>query len=102
MVWAPRPASALSMEYRNISVKGRPVRVPTLSVEGAALVVQGRLLRIATLFDPEFTPAATACPAAWIEALKNSRPRADVLSFPEPTNAHTPLPYAFEWDNAAV
>lgn len=75
-------ASALSSTIQ-VSVKGKWVERPSLCMDGQALVVKGRLVRIASVHDEDYTEKAVTDPEAFIRALKDksSAVRADIFAF---------------------
>jgi hypothetical protein len=87
-----------------ISVKGRAVRVPSLQIGETQIIATGRLLRVATIHDEEWTePGALPEPLALIESLKKTAFRADIFSFTQRLPDIQPrYAYPMEWDNAAV
>jgi hypothetical protein len=87
-----------------ISVKGRAVRVPSLQIGETQIIATGRLLRMATIHDEEWTEsAALPEPLALIESLKKTAFRADIFSFTQRLPDIRPrYAYPMEWDNAAV
>ena len=91
-------------ESTEVSVKGKSASVKSVQADGRTIVVTGRFLKTATVFDEEFVEGdVVSDPRTVISALKESGARADIFTFPEKLNETTPRhPYCFEWDNAAV
>jgi hypothetical protein len=87
-----------------ISVKGVPVRVPATSVNGWTVIVTGKRLKQASLYDEEWLEGeAVPDPEDFIRHLTNGALKADIFSFarklPETKRR---FPYPFEWDNVAA
>ena len=94
------------METNNIeiSVKGVPVRVPVTSVNDWKVIVTGKWLKLASIYDEEWLEGeAVQDPEVFIRHLTAGALKADVLSFarklPETKRR---FPYPFEWDNVAA
>jgi hypothetical protein len=87
-----------------ISVKGRAINVPSIQCGAVHVVVTGRLLRVASIHDEEWTePGALPEPLALIHSLKETGFKADLFSFTQRIpDVHPRYPFAMEWDNAAV
>ena len=65
------------MNTINISYKGRPVRVPCLSLKGRTIVIKGKILRIANIYDDFLDNEEIEDPQPFIQLLKN---RADLIT----------------------
>jgi len=63
-----------------ISVKGKPVEVPCLLIEGRTIIVRGRILRIAGVFDDFLDSRDIDDPEPIIRALKENR-ESDIFNF---------------------
>jgi hypothetical protein len=89
-----------------ISSKGNWVRVPALVVEGATLIVKGRLLKIASVHDEAWLETEIKDPEMCVQQLKSGGPdrlRADIFTFSQRVPATSPrYRYRVEWDNLAV
>jgi hypothetical protein len=97
----PRTMSAITHE---ISIKGRKHQIPAICIDGAIVVTQGRLVRIAEIFDEYWLERDTLPnPQRIIEYLKNTNSRPDIFTFAQRVPDTDPR-YAFhkEWDNVAV
>ena len=70
----------MKLSTMRISVKGKPVEVPCLVVEGRTVVISGRILRIARVFDDFLDSRGVDDPEAIIQALKKNR-MADIFTF---------------------
>jgi hypothetical protein len=87
-----------------ISIKGKPTRVPALALEGRSVVCEGTWLRVAKIFDEPWMDAPPLQdPAEFIGALKNTGLSADLFTFGQMLPETKPkYPYHLEWDNLAV
>jgi len=87
-----------------VSLKGKPTHVRSVLAEGRTIVVTGKMIKIAAVFDEEFVEGDVITdPSAALSALKESGVRADLFTFSEKLDVTTArYPYYFEWDNAAV
>ena len=63
-----------------ISVRGKPVYVPCLEVEGRTIIVTGRLPRIAKIFDDFLDSRGVENPDSIIKTIKQQR-KADLFTF---------------------
>ena len=87
-----------------ISIKGRPIKVPALEIQGRAVVVTGKWLKSASVFDEEWLAGEPVeDPNAFLQAIRACQSRADVFSFAS-SQPDSPVryDYYYEWDNAAV
>ena len=89
---------------QTISVKGKAVVVPALSVGNARVIVSGKWLRLAVIHDEEWLEQAMLPdPLALLESLKKGGLKADVFSFTQRIpDVHPRYTFPMEWDNAAV
>jgi hypothetical protein len=71
----------MNIVYSELSIRGKTVSVPSAQVEGRAVVVSGRKLKMAAVRDEEWieAPPIGDIPA-FIEALRASGLRADIFS----------------------
>jgi hypothetical protein len=87
-----------------IRVKGQPVVVPSVRIEGRDVITSGGLLRVAVIHDEELAEGELITDlASFIDRLKGSGLGADILTFAQ--KLHEPEPRHksyFEWDNLAV
>lgn len=92
------------VDSRKVSRRGRSVRVPAVEVDGLVLVVTGRFLRLASVYDADFADRDTTLdPVSVRKALSSAGVKADILTFSQrPGESEPRYPYRFEWDNAAV
>ena len=94
----------MSVEHLAVSIKGQSVIVPSVSVDGLTVVVNGKFPRVASVADePWVENAFPQDPAHFIAGLAASPLRADVVTFAQtiddPKPAHR---YSCEWDNVAA
>lgn len=89
-----------------ISVKGKPVEVPTVAVNAKVLVVQGRFVKRAVVHQEEWLESELEDPELCVRILKASRSsgvRADIFSFGQKLPDAVPkYDYAMEWDSIAA
>ena len=91
-------------DFRDVSIRGKTVRVPTVEVAGKTVVVAGRFLRVASVYDPQFVEGETIVdPGELCRQLAARGLRADLLTFAQkiydPEPRHT---YPYEYDNVAA
>jgi hypothetical protein len=94
----------MTTQWSEIQVKGKPVKVASVCLEGRTVVVKGRRLKIAAIFDEELTETdAISDPEHFIDGLKRTGLGADVFTFterlPDTEARHR---YHLEWDSLAV
>jgi hypothetical protein len=89
-----------------ISVKGHWQRVPALSVNGKNIVVKGRWIRVGVVSSEEWLETELDDPDGCVRALKEQKPsgfRADIFSFTQkPPSVSPKYSYPFELDSVAV
>src|SRR5262244_294794 len=76
-----------------ISVRGEWVKVPALRIGGAAVIVQGKWLKIATVSNEEWTETELENPDLYVEKLKQKLSpvlRADLFTFSQKLPNTTP------------
>ena len=94
----------MDLTVTNISVHGRIRQVPSVRLAASEIIVKGRLLKTAEVFDEYWQEADTLPePAAVLERCRTMRPRPDLLTFAQRV-PHTEPRYDFyrTWDNVAV
>jgi hypothetical protein len=93
----------MSIESKTIASRGKTVRVPTAQVGGRTVIVSGRFLRVASIYDEAFAESDVPEPLDFLNILGKSGLKADIFTFSEKIHTLEPEhPYSFEWDNAAV
>ncbi|MGB7220859.1 MAG: hypothetical protein WBD07_18810 [Vicinamibacterales bacterium] len=86
---------------KEILVKGKPISVDTIVVDGKTIVVTGKFMRTARL-ENEWYEDADA-PRSLIDGIRKSRIRADILTFWQRLPNTTPqFSYYHEWDSIAA
>jgi hypothetical protein len=99
----PRPeAHVRSME---VSVRGKWIRVPAALINGQTIVVRGKLIKIASLHDADWTATGIVNPADYIRALKDrhAEVHADIFFFSQKEPDNEPhYDYPMEMRSLAV
>jgi len=92
------------MERAEIRIAGKTFYAPTAEIQGRPVVVTGRWLRRAVIKDEDVAQGESVeRPNLFLEQLKRSPLRADILSFSQKIPDTTPrYNYRFQWDNWAV
>jgi len=87
-----------------IHVKGKPVLVPSVSIEGRTVIVTGGWLKTAVVHDEELIQGSTMDdPEVFIRELKRSGLKADVFTFAQRLPDMTPrYSYRIDWENVAA
>ena len=82
-----------------IHVKGKPVLVPSVSIEGRTVIVTGGWLKTAVVHDEELIQGSTMDdPEVFIRELKRSGLKADVFTFAQRLPDMTPrYSYRIDW-----
>lgn len=84
--------------------KGRPVRVPSLSVDGRMIIVGGKWFKEARIHDEDWLSGeAVQDPARFVRSIHDSRLNPDWFTFAQKfTDPKPRFSYPFEWDNIAA
>ena len=87
-----------------VHVKGQPVQVPAVEIDGRIVISGGRLLKVATIRHEELVEGdSIANPESFIAQLKKSKLKADVLTFTQRVpDSDAKYKYHVEWENAAA
>ncbi len=88
-----------------ISVRGKWVEVPSLSVNGQIIIVTGQWIKIASLHDEDWIEAELADPDACVREIskRSNAPRADILTFSQKVPSTAPrYPFRMERRSIAV
>jgi acetyltransferase (GNAT) family protein len=87
-----------------IRIAGKTLYVPCAEICGRTVVVTGNLLLLASVRDENVVEGEIVDdPVAFLEAMKTSRLRADVLTFTQKLPETTPkYDYTFQWESCAV
>jgi hypothetical protein len=96
--------TCMKVEKIEIRIAGKTMYVPSADVCGQTVVVTGGWLRTAAVKDEELVEKQVVeDPIEFVQQLKKSRLRADILTFAQKLPEITPkYHYNFEWDNLAV
>ena len=94
----------MSVNHTEIYVKGKPLCVPSVQIDGRTVISTSKWLKIATVEDEDLLEGDTvANPPAFLLQLKKSNLNADVFTFAQKLPTTIPkYEYHFEWDNFAV
>ena len=94
----------MSLEYAEIRVDGKTIKVPSTQIDGRKVTVSGKWLRIAAIHDEDLIEEeAVSSPEGFISELKQSGLKADVFTFAQNLPDVTPkYCYHLEWENVAV
>jgi len=102
---AVKPVSApLSQEHTEIRIKGKSILVPSLQINGRAVITSGKWLKTAVVHDEELLEDETLTdPKSFVSQLKRGGLNADNFTFSQrlPQTAQK-FSYHVEWDNFAV
>jgi Acetyltransferase (GNAT) family len=87
-----------------IRVKGKPVFVPSIQIDGRTVITTGKWLKIASVQDEDLVEGETIPdPSSFVLRLGESVSAGDIFTFiqklPDTTPKHK---YHLEWDNVAV
>lgn len=94
----------MKAEQAKIIFAGKTLYVPSAEICGRTVVVTGNWLRMAAVKDEELVEGETVeDPSAFVEGMRESPLRADILTFAQKLPETTPkYAYDFEWDNYAA
>lgn len=94
----------MTTEKAEIRIAGKTLYVPSAEICGRTVVITGKWLWRAAAKDEDLVEGEIVeNPALFLHEMKNSRLRADILTFPQKIPDTTPkYPYYFQWDNWAV
>lgn len=86
------------------SVKGKPIKLPAVCLHNRSVVCEGKWLRKARIHDEEWLQGEPVeNPEAYVRALTQSKPVADIFSFSRALPAtEISYPYHVEWENVAA
>lgn len=89
-----------------ISIKGKPVKVPAININGRNVIVSGRWIKVAAIQDENYLEGELEDPESYISSLKERRSKdlkADIFTFAQKLpNIEPKYSYFMEWDNAAA
>jgi hypothetical protein len=91
-------------EQAEIRIAGKTLYVPSAEIRGRTVVVTGNWLRMAAVKDEELVEGEILDdPAAFVDGMKKSPLRADLLTFAQKIPETTPkYAYHIQWDNWAA
>lgn len=95
---------SLPQGLAEIRIKGKTTFVPTATVDGRQLIVTGKWLRAATIFDQDLAQGpALENSDSFVAGLKGSGLRADYFTFfQRPPDVSPRFKFHFDWDNYAA
>ena len=99
-----QPTRSTTGRHTEIRVKGKPVLVPSVQIDGRTVIATGIWLKTAAAQDEDMLEGETVSnPSSFVLDLKESSLKADILTFAQKLPHTTPkYAYYFEWDNFAV
>jgi hypothetical protein len=100
-----KPDSAsLRQGQTEIRIQGKSILVPSLNIDGRAIITSGKWLKTAVVHDEELLEDETLTDAeSFITRLMRGGLKADVFTFSQRLPHTTPkFSYSTEWDNFAV
>jgi len=91
-------------QYAEISVNGKTLKVPAVSIDRRTVVATGKGLRIARFHEEEWNEDRTITdPDSFLRELKGGPLRADIFTFAQPLADPQPRhPFHVEWDDVAA
>jgi hypothetical protein len=92
------------VDHTEIRVKGRPINVPSVQIDGRTVISGGKLLMTAVVHDEDLVEGETVVnPESFVSRLKQSGLKADIFTFAQKLPDTAPkYQYEIEWDNFAV
>jgi hypothetical protein len=100
-----KPPKLTMPTYTEIRIRGKTIRVPSLTINGQTLVITGKALKTVAVHDEDFiaTNHVAGNPEAFVDSIKASGIRADLFTFAQHLTDPSPrYEYSMEWDDAAV
>jgi len=90
--------------YTDVRERGRMVKVPSIQVKGRTLIVTGKWLKQASVYEEDILEGEPVDdPHHFIQQLRESKLKADIFAFSQKMTEHKPKhSYHFDWDNAAA
>ena len=101
---SPLPSEPKNVGQLGIRVKGKDVLVPSVQIQGQAVITSGKWLKIASIHDEELLEGECVTdPETFVRELKHSGLKADLFTFAQKVPESTPkYGYHIEFDNWAV
>ncbi len=92
------------MEVSEVNRKGRKIVVPSVSYNGRTVVIEGKFIKIAHVYDEEWLEGqCVRDPAELVAHLKGKKAKADLLTFGQKLPDTSPAyPFYFDEDNVAA
>jgi hypothetical protein len=87
-----------------VSVKGKILKVPAVSLDDVVIVTKGQFIRVAEIFDEYWIEAKTLPdPCRVLQRLEDVKPKPDLFTFAQRVPETEPrFNYHMEWGNTAV
>jgi hypothetical protein len=100
----PPTAASVGGGFVEIAVRGKKVKVSSVRVQDRTVVITGRWLKIASVFDEEAVDGKVIQDAeSFLRDLAGKKCGADIFTFCQRIPETQPkYSYPFEWDNSAV
>jgi hypothetical protein len=97
-------ASSAGHGFVEIPVRGKKVKVPSMTVQGRTVAINGKWLKIASVFDEEAIDGEVIRdPESFLGDLARTKCGADIFTFSQRIPETQPkYSYPFEWDNSAA
>jgi hypothetical protein len=94
----------MPLKHVEVRVKGKNTQVPAVEIDGRTIVARGGWIKTASIYDEIVAPGEPVRePKSFIEQLKRSGLKADVLTFfQRPPDLQPRFNYHIEWDNYAA
>ena len=88
----------------SVSVRGKKIKVPAVTVQNRTVIITGRWPKIASIFDEAAIDGdVISDPVAFLHDLARMKCGADIFTFSQRIPEATPkYSYPFEWDNSAA
>ncbi len=91
------------MQYEEVSVKGKWVKLPAIKIREFIIIISGKFLKMAAIKNEFDETEEVTDPLSIIITLKKSRPRADIFTFSQKIPDSEPkYGYYYEMDNVAA
>jgi biofilm PGA synthesis N-glycosyltransferase PgaC len=108
-ITSPLPTSDKAtpvVETVETSVKGKWTAVPALAIDGKAVIVKGRWIRVAVVHDERWLDSEVKDPELYVKKLNEHRSntlRADIFTFAQKVPGSQPrYDHIIEWDSVAA
>lgn len=97
-------SAAMRSGFVEIQVRGKPVRVSSVAINGTTVISRGKVLKIAAIMDEELLEGEPIPdPELFVTQLRDSGLGADIFTFAQKLPDVTPkYRYHLEWDSAAA